>query len=838
MNAGPGSCDLCGLPLRYGRFVWQAGERQAHFCCQGCRQVYIMLAEAADTADPSGFRDTDLFRRCVEMGIIPRSEDDLAAARPSARDASPPLEPAPDVDREGRLTLHLDIRGMWCPACAWVIEEALNRQSGIDRAHCNFSTDRLRCAYDPTRTSPEDIQGIIQGLGYHAAPPDAPLADRERRQAFVRFAISAFLAMNVMMLSFALYAGFFTPLERDAVGKISWPMFLMATVVVFYGGWPLFRKGLSGILGGQPGMEALIGIGAASAYSYSIVNLLKGTIHLYFDTTCMLIILVQLGKLLERQAKDRIQEDLGHYFALMPAKVRLCRDGDAKGRYVAAEMLQAGDLIRVAEGETLPADGLIEQGRGLVDASSLTGEARPQPAAVGDRLASGMRVLEGTFQVRAEKVGTASMLGQMLRIMDGALSRKTVVEGRTDRLLRLFVPVMVLLAAGTALVVLAQGAVFEEAFIRGLTVLVISCPCALGVAVPLARVAGVTLGARKGILVQEFSAFDMAERIDTVVFDKTGTLTRGQWQLQTIRPLDELTEETILGVAAGLEQQVDHAIAAEIRRTVKTRAIKASTVSAVTPHERGVSGMWQGRVVRLGSADFVGVRPPGPEGLRVDERDDDGWLTSWVYMALDDRIVARLGFGDRLKPGAAEAIRRLQSRGLALGLVSGDSQRATEQVGLRLSLPRAHGNQRPAQKAQFVEALRREGRTVAMVGDGVNDAPALASSDLSVAIFAGRQLGAEAQAVTLMQGDPLQLDAFLSFAARVNRKIHQNLWGSLIYNLVSIPIAMVGWLSPLVAVVAMLLSSLSVTGNTLLLIRGEKSTVSPAGGCIPGKELV
>jgi len=828
MNDLPDACELCGLPLRYGRFPLAQGNRRMYFCCQGCRQVYLMLSEAAEATDPAAFRHTDLFRRCVEMGVIPRSEEDLAGiSAPPAYQETVPEEASSGTVREGFLALHLSVEGMWCPACAWVIEETLNNRQGVKAARCNFSTDRLRCDYDPTRTSPDKIREAIAHLGYDARQPDALTADRHQRRQFIRFAISAFISMNVMMLSFSLYSGFFTDLAADAVWKISWPMFVMATVVMVYGGLPLHRRALRGILSGQPGMEALISIGAVSAYSYSVFNLLQGSIHLYFDTTCMLIILVQLGKLLERRAKDRIQEDLGHYYALMPAKVRLCRAADTRGRYVAAAQLTPGDLFRVADGETLAADGLVIEGQGMIDASSLTGEARPQPRTAGDRLVSGTRVIEGTFLVRAENVGPTSTLGQMLAIMDAALSRKTIVEGRTDRILRLFVPVMIVLAVLTTLVLLAQGAAFEPAFIRGLTVLVISCPCALGLAVPLARVAGVSLAARRGILVQDFSAFDMAERIDAVVFDKTGTLTHGRWQLQSIVPLAILTEHEILALAAGLEQGVDHPIAVEIQRAARARQIDVLPVTAVASHAQGVTGSWKGRPVRLGSADFTGTDRSVREDAAAQPAADDTAVVSWIFLTVEGRSVARLGFGDRLKPGASGAVRRLQARHLDLRIVSGDSQATTRQVGARLGINNAMGDQRPLEKARFIEDLRRAGHCVAMVGDGVNDAPALASADLSVAVFAGRQLGEAAQAVTLMQGDPLQMDTFLAFAVRVNRKIEQNLWGSLIYNLVSIPIAMAGWLSPLVAVVAMLLSSLSVTGNTLLLIRGENRSTPP-----------
>lgn len=834
MNDLPDACELCGLPLRYGRYSLAQGDRRMHFCCQGCRQVYLMLSEAAEATDPAAFRHTDLFRRCVEMGVIPRSEEDLAGmSDPPVFQDTVQEDVSSSAAQEGCLALHLSVEGMWCPACAWVIEETLRKRQGVKAARCNFSTDRLRCDYDPTRTSPDKVREVIARLGYDASQPDALTTDRQQRRQFIRFAITAFLAMNVMMLSFSLYSGFFTDLAADAVWKISWPMFVMATVVMVYGGLPLHRRAFRGILSGQPGMEALISIGAVSAYSYSVFNLLQGSIHLYFDTTCMLIILVQLGKLLERRAKDRIQEDLGHYYTLMPAKVRLCRGADTRGRYVAAAQLAPGDLFRVADGETLAADGLVIEGQGMIDASSLTGEARLQPRTVGDRLVSGTRVIEGTFLVRAENVGPASTLGQMLAIMDAALSRKTIVEGRTDRILRFFVPAMIVLATLTTLVLLAQGAAFELAFIRGLTVLVISCPCALGLAVPLARVAGVSLAARRGILVQDFTAFDMAERVDTVVFDKTGTLTHGRWQLQSIVPLATLTEHEILSLAAGMEHGVDHPIAVEIQRAARARQIDVLPVTAVASDAQGVAGNWEGRPVRLGSADFAGADRPVREDAAAQQAADDTAVVSWIFLTVEGWSVARLGFGDRLKPGASAAVRRLQARHMDLRIVSGDSQGTTHQVGARLGINKVMGDQRPVEKARFIEDLRRSGHCVAMVGDGVNDAPALASADLSVAVFAGRQLGEEAQAVTLMQGDPLQMEAFLSFAARVNRKIEQNLWGSLIYNLVSIPIAMAGWLTPLVAVVAMLLSSLSVTGNTLLLIRGENRS-TPLAGAGPG----
>nr|MBL0713951.1 cation-translocating P-type ATPase [Desulfobacterales bacterium] len=733
---------------------------------------------------------------------------------------SPP-EDAPQPD--DRLTINLAVEGMWCPACAWVIETALGRRDGIARAQCNFATDRLRCDYHPARSSPQAIIRTVKALGYGAAPMEDAQPHDARRRLFIRFGITCFLTMNVMMLSFALYSGFFTTLDPQSIRYLSWPLVVLTTAVMIYGGWPIHHKALTGIIAAQPGMEALISIGAFSAFIYSLVHFLFGSIHLYFDTACMLITLVLLGKILERRAKDRIQEDLGHYFDLMPAKVRRCTPQFPQGRFARLEQLQMGETFVVKPEEIIPADGRVIKGHGAVDEASLTGEARPVSKQNGDRVQSGTRVLSGQFRIRAEGVGPASTLGRMIAIMETALSSKTPVESRTDRVLRVFVPGVVGLAVATAAVLMARGHTLDSAFVRALTVLVISCPCALGIAIPLARVAAVSLAARQGILIQDFSVFDRAERIDTVVLDKTGTLTVGRWQLLAVIPLADQTEMEVLALAAGLEQKADHPIAVEIRKAAARRDIAPLTVSAIRQFDNGLAGEWMKRRIRLGAAAFMPAATDAVFSTAVPapSNDADAPLVSNVYLAVDDQWIGRLEFGDRLKARAEATNRALEARGFTTRLVSGDGTATTTTVARQIGIQKARGDQSPAQKADHIATLQARGHCVAMIGDGINDAPALAAADVGVAVFTGRHLGREAQAVTLMRGDPYQLVDFLDFAGRVRRKILQNLAGSFIYNLVSIPVAMAGWLSPLVAVGAMLLSSLSVTGNTLLLLRAE-----------------
>ena len=827
MNPSADSCDLCGLSLRHGTVKWTSGNRDFFFCCMGCRQVFVMLMEAADSPDPMQFKETELFRKCREMGIIPESESDLKE-RLSKEDATPPfsslqpdLEPSSDganQDAGERLSIYLKISDMWCPACAWVIETALKKHSGVVQSSCNFSTDRISCEYDPIQTSPDEIIQTIGRLGYRAAIPEEDAKAIETKKDFVRFAVSAFLTANVMMLSFALYSGFFTELTKDAVYKISVPIFILAGVVLFYGGFKIYRKAWAGLKSAAFGMETLITLGAFSAFFYSTFNLFSGSIHLYFDTSAMLITLTLLGRSIERKAKDSVQEDLGNFFSLRPTKVKIISDEFPGGRYVAAKVLRKNDIFMVQESEVVPADGRIMEGSGAMDESSLTGEALPVQIKAGDRIKSGTRLIQGVLRVKAEGVGDESTLGQMISIMERALGKKLPLEGKTDRILRLFVPLILLLSAVSGLVCLVSGFTLENAFIRSVTVMVIACPCALGIAIPMARVAGISLAGNNGILVRDFTAFEQAQKINAVVFDKTGTLTQGDWSLLDVCAEAPFVKDQIFSLAAAMEKHSDHYIAAEILRHAKTAALLEMPLESVRHHQNGVSGKLKEKEIRIGSKDFVEKNLTSP--LRVPEAGQkDGAMQSKVYMSYGSRLCAVFTFGDTLKDTAVSTVGTLQDKGYDIALISGDGDQTTRGIGNVLGIRDAYGSRTPLDKAVFVQNLQENGKKVTMVGDGINDAPALVQADLAMAVFSGSHLGKEAADITLMQGNPDQILDFFNMAKIVNQKIHQNLIFSFLYNIVSIPIAMSGLLTPIVAVCAMLLSSLSVTGNTVLLKR-------------------
>ena len=832
MPAAQTVCALCGLPVGQGGFWLERNQRTCHFCCNGCRQVFTLLSEAAPTHDPSQFRNDPLVEHCRTLGLIPPppgSGNPQAAPYSAAADPRPASEHAPqDVEH---LTLTLNIQGMWCPACAWLIQETLRRTPGVARATCQFDLDRLRCHYDPVKITPRQITTAVARLGYQPAPPSAPANARYRRRAWIRLAVSGFLTMNVMMLSFALYSGFVSSLDARSIGYLSWPILIMGTAVVLYGGYPIYRRAWAGLSNAAFGMESLITLGTAGAWGLSLHHFIKGGLHLYFDTAAMLITLVLLGKQLEQNAKGRIRRGLEDFQNLRPAKVKLIPPGQTRGVYTAADQLHPGDLFEVTKGEVIPADGRLIQGRGYLDMSSLTGEAHPVARRTGDTVTSGSRVTSGTLRVRATQRPRDSVLGQMLEIMEHALARKTALEGRTDKIMQGFVPAVVLLALGTAAVIYSGGQSASAAWLRGVTVLVISCPCALGIAIPLARSTALGAALKQGFLVRNFTCFERIEQVDTVFFDKTGTLTRGRWTLSGIEVLEPFCRGGILAWAATLEAEAQHPAARQILKAAQREGAFSTdppSAQGLTIHENGVCGRIDSRSIRLGSWDYIreDLNPPSRNAPWPDPRSQDT-LRSRIYMTVDGSPAAVFVFHDELRPTAAAAVLALASRGLNLALVSGDDPAATREVAGRLGISDFKGGLSPRGKAAKVSESIKRGGTVAMVGDGINDAPAMASAQVALALCSTYDLGREVADVTLMTADPERLPDFWELAQRVNGKIYQNLVFTFAYNLLSIPVAMSGWLSPPVAVAAMLLSSLSVIGNTLGLLRAQPTAPPP-----------
>ncbi|MBU2646726.1 cation-translocating P-type ATPase [bacterium] len=818
------ACKLCGLPVKELRLNPDPGKDR--FCCNGCRMVYSMLMESDQFKNETDFTQTDLYKRCVAAGIIPdtsRIQPESSTPGMTATDAgtssqraySP--EPAEKVPDE-TLTCSFTVGNMWCPACAWIVEDALRKTKGVVQASCNFSSDRGKVLYDPVKTKPDTLLKVVENLGYSASPLEQ--SQKRSIREFVRLAVTLFLTMNIMMFSWSIYSGFFWKLSGESVQLLSWPVLIMATVVLVYGGYPIFSRALAGIRAGAPGMETLIATGSLTTYVASLFNVVAGSLHLYFDASAMLILLILIGKRLEQSARDRISAGLADFFSLAPEKVKLCSDQFPNGRYVSVKQLSREDIFLAEQGEILAADGTIVDGAAIIDESSITGEVKPVKGKIYDGVKSGSRIISGKIRVKATQVGSDSVLGKMMAIMENSLSGKTQKTARFEGLLKYFVPTVISLAVLTFLAGFLSGLSNADAFNRAISVLVISCPCALGIAIPLALVAGVSIAGKSGILVRNFEAFEKIETLDCIVFDKTGTLTTGKMQLLEIRTASHFSRDQVLGLASALEAESDHYIAHTLKTHALDNGILPLPVGKIRHYETGIAGEFDGSTIRLGSRDFAGIEttaPMNPADLNAGERQ----VVTEIFLTVNGTLVATIIFGDTIRSGVRKLIAHLRQMRHIVFLLSGDASAATHAAALSAGIDReqSHGGVLPHEKAAFIRQLQQTGKTVAMVGDGVNDAPAMAESDLAVAVHSGLNPGDGVAAITLMQEDPVQLLNFLHLARLVNRTVKQNLVGALVYNLIGIPVAASGMLNPIIAVTAMLFSSLSVTFNTLFLVR-------------------
>ncbi len=841
-------CDLCGLPTGRTDFPLDFFGKDLRFCCPGCRGVYQILAN--DPGQSANFRETALYRACVESGIIPRTAADSETPKPVA-------EMPPGESLATALPLTLRIEGMWCPACAWLIEEVLRRPRGISEAKIQFFSDLAHIRYYPSLLTPKEIIAKISGLGYRASLfPGEEGQTPEKRSLLIRLGVSSILTFNIMMMAFALYLGFFEDLTAAGIRLLSWPLWAMATPVVFYGGWPILRRGLSSLRHGSPTMEALISIGALSAYAYSFFQMLRGSLHLYFDTAAMIITLVLVGKYIELQARQKVSKGIVELYELSSRKVRFSppsssppppslapreeRTGAgtipataplsrneaqvAEGgeRWIPANEVKAGDLFFVSAGERIPLDARIVSGKGHVDESFLTGESRPVRKGPGDEVPGGALLVDGDLSLQTTRTGKEGSLSQMIDLMQEALTRKNPAEVLADRITRWFVPAVFFIALAAGFYLWAAGIPGEEALLRSLTVLVISCPCALGIAAPIAKVAAVGVGRRRGILVRDPAAFERVNKIDTWIFDKTGTLTEGNFDLLRIL-LEEGDEKETLGTLAAVEISSSHFLAKAIVRNAREAGVKLETAPDFREIEGlGVEACVAGKRVGIGNQRLmIRERMHIPSPLSEKAAFFEAAGNTVVFFGWEEKSRGLAVFGDRLRPGVREMIQSLHVKGIETWLVSGDAAETTRAIALEAEIKNHRGQASPTDKVELIRELQAKNRCVGMVGDGFNDAAALAQADVGVALGSGANLAREASDLTFLTSDPTRILDARTLSFSTSKIIRQNLLFAFAYNGLALPAAVSGLLNPLIAVFAMFAGSLTVIGNALRISKTD-----------------
>lgn len=791
--------------------------RPVHFCCPGCLYVFQILFNSPEGICED-YKNTELYKACVQAGLIP---PEAGGGPEGAGEPVPPEVGSPEIDeiREGlSRELSLRIEGMWCVACSWLIEQLLRKMDGVLSAGIFFFSDIARIKYMPHRLDPQQIIDAISRLGYRAVPVEKASDSGESRSFVVRLGVSAILGMNIMMISLALYYGFFEDLGREGAAYFVYPMWAMATPAIFYGGWPILRGAFHGLRHGTPTMDALIAAGVLSAYIYSLVQMVRGGHHVYFDTASMLVTLVLLGRFIELRAREKISAGITSLFHAASGKARLLSEG--REVWTAAEKVRLGDPFSVLPGERVPVDGRIVSGRAVVDESLLTGESRPLKKGPGAEVPAGALLLDGEVRLEAVRPGNESALAQVIALIEEALSSKNRIEMFADRAMRVLVPGMLLLAGAVAAFLLARSVPADQALLRALTVLVITCPCALGIATPLARVAAISRARALGILVRNPAALERVEGLDAVVFDKTGTITEGRYRLREIAAIGGSEDDALRRVAA-VEAGSDHFLAREIVRAARRRSLEPEEALSVEPVEGlGVVGRIRAGEVAVGNRGLMARRGLAiPEELERRARLPESAGATVVFFAWDGSVRGFLVFGDRVRESAAKTISRLRADGISVLMVSGDSQETARAVARDLGIEDVVGQALPQDKVRIVRELQERGMRVAMAGDGINDAAALASADIGITIGSGANLIRECADAAVF-GDDLEKVAELFALSRHSFRItRQNLFFAFFYNLLGIPLAAAGLLNPFFAACAMFASSITVIGNTLRISR-------------------
>ncbi|MBC9249536.1 copper-translocating P-type ATPase [Pseudomonas alcaligenes] len=717
--------------------------------------------------------------------------------------------------------VELEIDGMTCASCAGRIERALGKLPGVRRASVNLASERAQVECLAELDSSE-LLAAVAAAGYHArlrhaASERDPQAELRRERLHVLLGL--LLAAPLVLPMFAEWLGLHWMLP-------AWAQFALATPAQFLLGARFYVAAWKALRAGTGNMDLLVALGTSAGYGLSLYLWATashhGMPHLYFEASTVVIALVLLGKYLESRAKRQTSAAIRALEALRPERATRLQDG--REEEVAIAALQLGDVLLVRPGERFPADGEVLEGHSQADEALISGESLPVSKAPGDRVTGGAINGAGCLLVRTTALGGESVLARIIRLVEDAQAAKAPIQKLVDRVSAVFVPVVLLIALLTLATWLLLGAGIEAALINAVAVLVIACPCALGLATPAAIMAGTGVAARHGILIKDAQALELAHKVGVVAFDKTGTLTSGQPRIVHLAAAG-IAEPELLRLAGTLQQGSEHPLAQAVLLACREQNLSLAPLSGSQALPgRGIQGDVEGRQLALGSE-----RLRAEQQLQATELSDlateweaEGRTLSWLLeLAPQPRVLGLLAFGDSLKDGAAAAIAALRERGLESHLISGDNAGSAQAVGRALGIDEVHAQVLPADKAAHVAALKAAGATVAMVGDGINDAPALAAADVGIAMGGGTDVAMHAAGISLMRGDPRLVPAALDISRRTWRKIQQNLFWAFVYNAVGIPLAAAGLLNPMVAGAAMALSSVSVVSNALLLNRWQ-----------------
>lgn len=776
-------CSLCGNEVRETPII----DEQKIFCCYGCHAVYHILASKKEL---DGYKDHPVFTQAIKYGLI--SNPDLLSQIQEGR---------PKIIKKELEKLYLEIGNMWCPSCAEVLYLILMQELGVINCVVDYATDLASIEFSPRAISKEQIFKLIQSLGYNPIK----LEDSENKaisnEIYLRFIVAAFCSLNVMMFSYPLYASYFDYDPEQYGSLFAWLSFLMTLPVVTFCFWPILHKFYNAIKFGIYGMETLVVLGVTSAFILSAYELINGGVQVYFDSMTIIITFVLLGKIIETKAKFSAKDSLLRLNLAIPRRARKFLE-DGSLQFVPIKEINKGDIFAVFQGEKIALDGIVTEGEGSVDESLMTGESIPLQKTHASKVVGGSILQNGRLWIRAESLDQESALHRIIQMVELGLKSKSEYQRAVDPIVAWFVPCILAIATLAFAHSMIQGNP-EIAFVKALSILLISCPCAIGIAAPLAESYLMNGLSNLGAIVRNRGSLNSLGRETVFVFDKTGTITEGKFTV--LKGLEGIGKNE-LSILKGMTGESLHLISLAIHKSIELKAFKISRLEEISG--KGLRAFVGSDVYHLGSHEFLKQESACFEDM---EKDNNTFSSSKVYFAKNLKLETVILLGDTIREGAQELVASLKPAKTIL--LSGDSENAVSFVAKACSIDSYYFGYSPLDKKEFIATLRESGNVVCMMGDGINDAPALTEADIGISVVTATDISIQVSDILLTTDRLLSILKIRSLALFGQSILKQNLFWAFFYNVLGVMLAVFGVLSPIFATFAMMTSSLVVLYN-------------------------
>lgn len=782
------ACDHCHLEFSQDVMIEDNGH---YFCCNGCQGVYHLLSdEGLDS----------FYEKAKNVKLAPPTQQ----YEDSSNFDSPAFyDKFVKTNSDGFSEVSLIIEGIHCSACVWLNEKALHKMDGVVEANINFTNNKAQIIWADDVVKLSQIIDMIRAIGYNAFPYDASLqeahANKVRKDYYLRMAVAIFAAMNVMWIAVAQYAGYFSGISQEMKTILNIAEGVLATPVLFYSGWVFFRGAYYGLRNKVVNMDLLVATGALTTYIYSVYITIVEHGEAYFDSVSMIITFVLIGKFLEVLSKKSAADTLDVIGKHLPSEVKVVQEGKIESRKLQDVVI--GDTICVSSGERVLIDGEVLKGEGTFDESNLTGESEPIYKKIDDKVISGTVSIDADIQYKATKDFEHSTLSNLVTLLESAINKKPKIEQLANKLSEHFSTTILALSFITFIAWWLWPHGFEESLMVGISVIIIACPCALGLATPVATLVGLSLGVKKGILFKEAAQLETMAKANVLVVDKTGTLTHGKPEVIK-ETIFETFDKTIL---YSLVKSSNHPVAVGVKKFVKTEKEVLFDEYMQVPAK--------GIVARVNGSLILGGNYRLMQDNKIDIEFNSDKTT--FYYAIDNKVVAVYELEDTLKEGAFELVESLKIKNIETFMLTGDHQKSALEIAQKVGISNVHYELSPQDKLAFIEQLHNDGKVVVMVGDGINDVLALAKADIGIVMGSGSDIAIDVGDVVLMNNSLNSLSDAFKISKTTFRLIKQNFAISLIYNGITIPLAMAGLIIPLIAAISMSFSSLLVVGNSM-----------------------